>query len=321
MLHSKRAGGPKRIRPATRTRVVPNQPTGNGNPQRPSPSVGIAAVAKPSLETARRIAESVIIAAVSSAGLYLVGTVYTDAYYGRLSIEVTSLDLAPPYVALQSVHALWGLLKFPLLLLLFYVLYRTFASPTHRLGTWFAQIGRRFPRLLPILANLAVVAPLLLDAVVSFRERELPHQSVLTEVTSVLGYAGLVLLGYVVWLGWSQRRFLVSEVRGRKLAPIALVFLVYLLSALAATGIVAELAAVDLLTGDSSASLRVEFVTQPGVLPEVAEQELILVTARNGAYYVVVREPSPPSPWATSYVVPFTAVEAARVHRFNDPGS
>ena len=82
-----------------------------------------------SLETVRRIAESVIIALVSSAGLYLVGTVYTDAYYGRLAIEVTSLDLPPPYVALQSVHALWGLLDYPLTLLLVYVLYRVVASP------------------------------------------------------------------------------------------------------------------------------------------------------------------------------------------------
>ena len=296
---------------------------------------------KPTLETARRIAESVIIAALSSAGLYLVGSVYTDAYYGRLAIEVTSLELAPAYVALQSIHALWGLLEYPLWLLLVSVVYRTLAAgrrrgagggrglllfsavprtrpaPTPR-GPWRARPRRRFPRLLPIVANLVVVAPLLLDAIASFRERELPHRSVRTEVISVLGYAGLVLLGYVVWLGWSQRRFLVSEVRARKVLPIALVFLVYLLSALAATGIVAELAAVELLTGASEASLRVEFVTQPGVLPELAEKELILVTTHNGAYYVVEREPSPPSQQPTSYVVPFTAVEAARVGRFGD---
>ena len=87
--------------------------------RRGSPPVGTFLVSKPAFETARRIAEFIIIAAASSAGLYLVGTVYTDAYYGRLSIEVTSLDLAPPYVALQSVHALWGLLEYPLILLLF----------------------------------------------------------------------------------------------------------------------------------------------------------------------------------------------------------
>jgi hypothetical protein len=278
-------------------------------------------VTKPNLETARRIAESVIVAAISSAGLYLVGTVYTDAYYGRLSIEVTSLDLAPPYVAVQSVHAIWGLLEYPLLLLLFYVLYRTLASPARRLGPWFAQERRRFPRLLPVLANLAVVAPLLLDAFIGFRERELPHRSVLTEVRSVLGYVGLALLGYAVWLGWSQRRLLVNEIRARKLVPIALVFLAYLLSALVTTGVVAELAAADLLTGDSDASLRVEFVTKPGVLPELEGKELILVTARNGAYYVVEREPSPPSRQPTSYVVPFTSVDAARVGRFSDDAS
>jgi hypothetical protein len=317
MLQSRRARRPVVVRPATRPQLTGNQTTGNGNPTRPSSPVGTFPVSKPAFETARRIGESVIIAAVSSAGLYLVGTVYTDAYYGRLSIEVTSLDLAPPYVALQSVHALWGLLDYPLMLLLFYVVYRTLAVPARRLGTWLAQTRRRFPRLLPILANVVVVAPLLLDALVSFREQELPHRSVLTEVHSVLRYAGLVLLGYVVWLGWSQRRFLVSEVRARKLVPIALVFLVYLLSALATTGVVAELAAVELLTGASNASLRVEFVTKPGVLPELVGKELILVTTRNGAYFVVEREPPPPSQQPTSYVVPMTAVDAARVHPFN----
>jgi hypothetical protein len=53
----------------------------NADPKRPSPPGGTLPVSKPTLETARRIAESVIIAAVSSAGLYLVGTVYVDAYY------------------------------------------------------------------------------------------------------------------------------------------------------------------------------------------------------------------------------------------------
>jgi hypothetical protein len=81
------------------------------------------------LETLRRIAESVIIAVISAAGLYFVGSVYVGAYYGRLAIEATSLDLPPPYVALQSVHALWGLLDYPLLLLV-NVLYRAIAAPS-----------------------------------------------------------------------------------------------------------------------------------------------------------------------------------------------
>ena len=280
---------------------------------------GASPLSTSSLETVRRIAESVIIALVSSAGLYLVGTVYTDAYYGRLAIEVTSLDLPPPYVALQSVHALWGLLDYPLTLLLVYVLYRVVASPSRRLGQWLGRARERYPRLLPVLANIIIVAPLLLNAAATLRERELPHRSVLTEINSVLGYAGLILLVYVLWLGWDQRRFLLSEVQARNLVPIALVFTDYLLSALVTTGIVAELAAVDVLTGASPASLRVTFVTKPGVLPELAEQELLLVAARNGAYYVVVREPAPPSAWATSYAIPFASVEAVRVRPFNAP--
>lgn len=265
------------------------------------------------METVRRIAESVVIALISSAGLYLVGTVYTDAYYGRLAIEATSLDLPPPYVALQSVHALWGLLDYPLLLLLAYVLYRVLASPSRPLGQWFGRARERFPRLIPVLANLIVVAPLLRHAVSSLRDRALPHRSTLTEIASVLGYVGLVLLVYVVWLGWDQRGFVLSEIQARKPVPLALVFSAYLLSALVTTGVVAELAAIDLLTGASPASLRVTFVTKPGVLPDLADQELLLVATRNGAYYVVVREPSPPSPWATSYAIPLSSVDAIRV--------
>ena len=91
----RRAGQPVVVRPQTRPRGVANQPSRTRNPQWPSDAVGTASMTKPTLETARRIAESVIIAALSSAGLYLVGSVYTDAYYGRLAIEVTSLELAP----------------------------------------------------------------------------------------------------------------------------------------------------------------------------------------------------------------------------------
>jgi hypothetical protein len=172
--------------------------------------------------------------------------------------------------------------------------YRSIAAPGRRLGEWFRHARERFPRLLLVLANLIVVAPLLLDAAASLRERALPHR-------------------WVLWLARDQRRFLLSDVQARKLVPIALVFTAYLLSALVTTGVVAELAAVDLLTGASPGSLRATFVTPPGILPELAEQELLLVAARNGAYYAVVREPSPPGPWATSYAIPFTSVEGVRV--------
>ncbi|MCC7022337.1 MAG: hypothetical protein IT338_05895, partial [Thermomicrobiales bacterium] len=150
----------------------------------------------PSLETVRRIAESVIIAVISSAGLYLVGSVYVDAYYGRLAIEATSLDLPPPYVALQSVHALWGLFDYPFTLLLITLLYRVVAAPSRRSGQWLGRLRERFPRLVPVLANLIVVAPLLVRAAASLREQELPHRSALTEISSLLGYVGLLLLAY-----------------------------------------------------------------------------------------------------------------------------
>lgn len=270
----------------------------------------------PAIESARRIAESVVIALVSSAGLYLVGTVYTDAYYGRLAIDVASLDLPPPYVALQSVHALWGLLDYPLTLLLAYLLYRVVAAPSRRVGRWVGRARERYPRLLPVVANLAVVGPLLLNAAVSLREPGLPHRSALTEITSVLWYAGLALLVYAVWLGWERRRFLLTDIRARQTVPIVLVGVAYLLGALVTTGAAAELAAVELLTGASPGSLRVTFMTKPGVLPDLDGQDLILVAARNGAYHVVVREPSPPGPWATSYAISASSVEGVRVRPF-----
>ena len=68
----------------------------DGTPDGPSPVFGAA----------QRVIESAVIAVATSTGLYLVGSVYTDAYFGRMSIEVTSLDLSPPFIALQSAHVL-----------------------------------------------------------------------------------------------------------------------------------------------------------------------------------------------------------------------
>lgn len=272
-----------------------------------------------SLETVRRISESIIIAAVSSVALYLVGFVYVDAYYGRLSLEILPLDLPSPYVALQSVHALWGLLDYPLTLLVAIVLYQILADPLRGPGRRLARARERYPRLLPSLTNLVVVAPLLVRAGTNWRVRELPHRSVIAEITSVLGYVGVMLLVYVLWLGWRQRCFLLSEIRAHKAVPIALVFAAYLLGALVHTGEAAELAAVDLLTGASPATMRVTFVTKPGVFPELAGVELVLVAARGGTYYVVAWEASPPSPWATSYAIPASAIDAVRMRPFHAP--
>jgi hypothetical protein len=75
MPQPKRAKRAIAVRAGARPQVVADPRLGNGNPRRPSPPIATAPVASPSLETARRIAESVIVAAISSAGLYLVGTV------------------------------------------------------------------------------------------------------------------------------------------------------------------------------------------------------------------------------------------------------
>jgi hypothetical protein len=276
------------------------------------------ATRSPSLETIRRVAESVIIAVVSSAALYLVGWVYVDGYYGRLALEVIPPDLPPPYVALQAVHALWGLLDYPLTVLIAVMTYRVIATPSRPPGAWIAHARTRFPRLLPIVTNLLVVFPLLLKAATSAQVQELPHRSVLAEITSVLIYAGAALLLYVVWLGW-QRHYLLTEIRAHHVVPLVLVFITYLLTALVTTGAAAELAAVDLLTGTSPASVRVTFETKPGVLPELAAHDLLLVAERGGTYYVVVREPSPPSPWATSYAIPASSINAARMRSVQAP--
>lgn len=272
-----------------------------------------------SLETVRRISESVIIAAISSVALYLVGFVYVDAYYGRLSLEILPVDLPTPYVAMQSIHAIWGLLGYPLTLLIAIVLYRVLADPARGSGQWLAQARQRFPRLLPVLANALVVSPLLLKAATSWQASELPHRSVLAEITSVLAYVGVILLAYVLWLGW-QRRFLLAEIRAHRAVPMALVFAAYLLSALVYTGEAAELAAIDLLTGASPAATRVTFVTRPGVFPELAGLDLVLVAERSGTYFVVVREVAPPNSWATSYAIPASAIDAVRMRPFQAPG-
>ena len=55
-----------------------------------------------------------VIAVGASTGLYLVGSVYTGSYYGRMSMEGTALDLTPPFIALQAAHVVESLLQYPL---------------------------------------------------------------------------------------------------------------------------------------------------------------------------------------------------------------
>jgi hypothetical protein len=274
---------------------------------------------RPVLDTIRRVGESVIIAAVTSAGFYLVGSVYTDAFYSRLSIEVTSLDLAPPYIALQSTHALQGLLSYPTTLLFGFMLYRTLAAPGRILHERIRAAVHRAPRLMCVLGNLLVIAPLVIEiGINSLYEQDLEPGSVLSEAISVLGNASLVLLLYAIWLGWSQRQLLVMQIRARKLLPIFLLGGVFLLNAMVSTATVATLAAEQLLTGTADDSMGVVFTLQPGVADPLAGKELILVTARNGSYYVVERQPEPPSGTPRSFMVPLGSVQMAEVHRLHD---
>lgn len=319
MPPARRSERPVVVRRMTRASSRSEPPDGEEPPAPPATHLGAGLGATPALETARRVVESFIIAAVSSAGLYLVGTVYNESYYGRLSIDATSLDLAPAFVALQSIHALDGLLTFPTTLLFFYMLYRVFAPLLRRFSPWFGRVRQRFPRLLLVLGNLAVISPLVGSAfITSFQEQELAAQAVVTPVAGVLGTASLILLIYAIWLGWSQRAFIVSRIRARQLLPIALVFVVYLLNALASTASTATMAAERLMTGASDGSMVIEFEMKRGVDHPLAGKELILIIVRQGTFYVVERQPNPPSQRPTAYVIPAASVEMAMVRRLND---
>ena len=306
------------VRRTTRSRSTPTPITRSVGVLAASAG-GATVVSQSTLDAARRIGESVIVAAVTSAGLYLVGSVYTDSFYRRLSIEPVSLDLAPSYIALQSAHALRALLEFPSTLLLLYILYRTFSSQVRRFQTWFDRARQRFPRLVLIITNLIVVSPLLVGAVeASLGKQTLIPDSVLAEIASGLEDAGLFLLIYVIWLGWSQRVSIISQVRQRKLVPIALIFTVYLLNALASTAAKAELAAELLMTGTSDDSMSIDFQMKPGFEPRLAGKDLIFVADRFDTYYVVERQPIPPSQRPTSHMIPGDTVEVATVRRVND---
>lgn len=271
------------------------------------------------LDAARRVGESFLVAIVTSTGLYLVGMVYIGSYYGRMSIEATALDFAPPYITLQAIHVLPGLLEYPSTLLLIWILYRTFHRPARRLVGLLDGGRRRFPRLGPIVANLVVIAPLLAGALLaSIREQTTSPDSVLAEVASLLENASIVLLVYTIWLGWSQRAYLVTLVRARKVLPIALVFLVYLLNALAATSIVAENAAAVLMTGTSDNSMRITLTPKPGETPVWGNRELVLVTLRQSTYFVVERQPVPPGQRPTAWMIPTGSVAAAEVQRLTE---
>jgi hypothetical protein len=272
---------------------------------------------------AQRVVESAVIAVATSTGLYLVGSVYADAYYGRMSIEVTSLDLSPPFIALQSAHVLESLLEYPIALLFFYLLYRLLTSRIPRLRSWYDRARQRFGRLFLLIINLVIVSPLLVAAVRAGIDAGISStSSVLSEVTGLMGTLGLLLLFYVIWLSFGPRQVILDQIRERKLIPILLLSVLYLLDALIATANGAAVDAELLMSGESDSSIEVVFTMATGVRDTLPSSGLLLVTARNGNYYVVERQGSPPSRRPVAYVVPFDVVDSARTQRVNeaDPG-
>ena len=281
----------------------------DGTPDEPIPVFGAA----------QRVIESAVIAVATSTGLYLVGSVYADAYFGRMSIEVTSLDLSPPFIALQSAHVLESLLEYPIALLFFYLLYRVLTSRIPRLRSWYDRVKQRFGRLFLLIVNLLIVSPLLIASVQAGIDAGLNGaSSVLSDVAGLMGTLGSLLLFYVIWLSFGPRQTIISQIQERKLIPIALLAALYLLDALIATANGAAVDAELLMSGESDSSIEVVFTLTEGVRDTLPESGLILVTARNGNYYVVERQDTPPSRRPVAYVVPFDAVDSARTQRVND---
>jgi hypothetical protein len=268
---------------------------------------------------AQRVIESAVIAVATSTGLYLIGSVYAEAYYSRLSIEVTSLDLAPAFIALQAAHVLESLLEYPIALLFFYLLYRLLTSRIARLRTWYDWTRQRFGRLFLLIVNLLIVSPLVIAAFQAGIDAGLTGaSSVLGDVAGVMGTFGSLLFFYVIWLSFGPRQTIISQIRERKLVPIVLLAALYLLDALIATANGAAADAELLLTGQADSSIEVVFTMAEGARDTLPPSGLLLVTARNGNYYVVERQDTPPSRRPVAYVVPFDAVDSARTQRVND---
>ncbi|MCA9878903.1 MAG: hypothetical protein KC442_14020 [Thermomicrobiales bacterium] len=270
----------------------------------------------PDIGAAQRVVESLLLAAATSTGLYLVGSVYTDAYYSRMSVDATSLDLSPPYVALQAMHVLPSLLEYPLTLGLLIGLYRVLTRRLARVRSAYDWARSRLGRFFLFFLNLALVSPLLLAALRSVIDPlTLMSQSVVSEVNELMQIFGGLTFVYVLWLSFSARRDIVGEIRRHRWVPIGLLGMLYLLDALIASAHGAGLDAELLMTGNSSSSLAITFDDPSGALGNLPQRDLLLVIARNGIFYVVERQPIPPSPRPVSYMIPADEVTNARVQR------
>lgn len=304
---------------------------GGNQDQWPTPQVGNAGESEdstsdsstgtlangPALEAGRRLVESLIIAVITSTGVYLVGSVYTDAYYGRMSIDSNALDLPPSFIALQAVHALQSLLFYPMAVLLLYLPVRFIAPRLPRVRLWVGQQVDRFGRLAILVINGLVVLPLVAAAVSAGSDRAvIQTTSALSEVVSLMQAAGIALLVYVVWLSLERRAFLLAELQRHQIVPVMLVFVILLFGALVNTAERARTNAERLMTGASDTSLAATLIMAKGV-PPLPSAEVILVAMRNGHHFVVERQPNPPSLTPRSYAVPFRSVDAVELERDN----
>jgi hypothetical protein len=286
----------------------------------PEPTTVISPLAPPAvLAGMQRVIESAVIAVTASATLYVVGSVYVEAYYGRMSIDANALDLAPPYIALQATHVIESLLQYPVTLVVFYLLYRFILARAHWWRAWYDTIQQRFGRLFLLVANAVIVAPLVVAAIQAGDDPgTIFGISIVSEVAKLMEQLGVALIAYVLWLSFGPRGLILTEIRQRKLLPIALLFALYLLDALIATAHGAALDAELLMTGKSGSSVAAVVTlaeNAPQILPSSG---LIFVAARNWNYFFVEQQPVPPSRRPTSHMVPFDWVKAIELRRLND---
>jgi hypothetical protein len=289
--------------------------------QPPLPPASIPLLAEslpavPGIGAAQRLVVSVLLAAATSTGLYLVGSVYIDSYYGRMSIDSTSLDLAPPYVALQAMHVLPSLLEYPITLGILFGLYRLLGRRLTRVHDAYDWMRSRLGRVFLLLINLIVVSPLLVATVRTMIDPlSIMSASLVSEVNELMQVFGGLLVVYVFWLSFSARRDILGELRRHRWAPIALLAMIYLLDALISSAHGAAQDAELLMSGFSSSSLAITFDDPSGKLADLQQKELLLVIARGGIFYVVERQPFPASTQPVAYMIPGDQIVNARVQR------
>jgi hypothetical protein len=235
-----------------------------------------------------------------------------------MSIDATALDLSPPFIALQATNVIQQLLEYPIFLFVLWVPYRLIVSRFPAARSWASRATERFGRLALLVINLVVVSPLVIQAFrVGGTEGLVENSTLLGEIAGLIQTAGIAMLLYVIWLSLGPRLLIFDQIRARKFLPVMLLIALYLLISLLATSRSAAEDAELLMTGNSASSVAVTFTLANGVTP-LRATDLLLVTIRNGHYFVVERQPVPPSLRPVAYAIPIRAVDEVRLQRVND---